>query len=99
MAFDLPLPRQLAKAGWKVKIRDKERLEEPHLTIIKGTKAWRLGLRSGTFLLDDDRWQDFPDTLRRAIEDDWNRLCQEWDTMYPNNPVSSNKENDDEEDD
>jgi hypothetical protein len=50
MPFDLRLARQLAKAGWKVKIRDKERLEEPHLTIIKGTRSWRIGLRSRAFL-------------------------------------------------
>jgi hypothetical protein len=50
MAFDLALSRQLARAGWKVKVRDKERLEEPHLTIIKGTRSWRVGIRSRAFL-------------------------------------------------
>jgi hypothetical protein len=63
MAFDLPLSRQLAKAGWKVKIRDKERLEEPHLTILKGTRCWRLSMRSGQFL-DDGSWNDLPERLR-----------------------------------
>ena len=86
MAFNLQLPRGLAKAGWKVKIRDRERLEEPHLTIIKGTRAWRVGLRSGSFL-DDGRWKDFPDELHEVIEQVWATLRQMWNTMYPNNPV------------
>ena len=86
MAFDLPLSRRLAKAGWKVKIRDKERLEEPHLTIIRGTRSWRIGLRSGAFL-DEGKWKDFPDELREAIEQNWNPLSREWDAMNPHNPV------------
>lgn len=91
MAFDLKLSRQLAKSGWKVKIRDKERLEEPHLTIIKGTLCWRVGLRSRAFL-DEGRWKDFPDDLREAIEGNWNRLCREWDAVYPDNPVPASEE-------
>lgn len=99
MAFDLPLPRQLAKAGWKVKIRDKERLEEPHFTIIRGTDCWRFGLRSKTFL-DGGRWKDFPDRLREIIEAkaSWERLCREWDRIYPNNPVAGEEDEDDDDD-
>jgi hypothetical protein len=96
MPFDLALTRQLAKAGWKVKIRDKERLEEPHLTIIKGTDAWRIGLRSRAFL-DGGRWKDFPDALCEAIDDNWDLLCHEWDAMYPNNPVPADEENGDDD--
>ena len=97
MAFDLPLPKQLAKAGWKVKIRDKERLEQPHLTIIKGMQAWRVGLRSGDFL-ETARWRDFPRALRRAIVDSWDGLCAAWDAMYPNDPVVAKEEDGDDED-
>jgi hypothetical protein len=86
MAFSLRLARQLTKAGWKVKIRDKERLEEPHITIINGTDAWRIGLRSRAFL-DDGRWKDFPDDLRVTLEANWERMCREWDAIYPNNRV------------
>jgi hypothetical protein len=42
MPFDVPLPKKLAKAGWKVKIREKERLEEPHTTIFFNAKKWRV---------------------------------------------------------
>jgi hypothetical protein len=96
MAFDLRLPRVLAKQGWKVKIRDKEHLEEPHVTILRKTAAWRLGLRGGRFLDKDCSWKDFPDQLRAAIEGGWEELCQAWDAMYPNNPVAG--ESDDDED-
>lgn len=97
MAFDLPLPRQLAKAGWKVKIRDKERLEQPHVTIIKGTACWRLGLRDMTFLDEDSKWKDIPDLLQQIIEktENWERLCQAWDGMYPNNEVAGEEEEND----
>ncbi|MFO0967326.1 MAG: hypothetical protein U0793_17345 [Gemmataceae bacterium] len=91
MAFDLPLSKQLAKAGWKVKIRDKERLEQPHATIIRGTDSWRLGLRTGEFM-DEGRWKDFPDDLRTTIEENWRQLCREWDALYPHNPVPSEEE-------
>lgn len=91
MAFDLPLPRKLAKAGWKVKIRDKERLEQPHLTIIRGTQAWRVGLRSHAFL-DGGKWKDFPKELQEEIESNWDVLAAEWDRMYPHNPVPADDE-------
>ena len=95
MAFQLKLPRQLAKAGLKVKIRDKERLEEPHLTIIKGTDSWRYGLRRKTFL-DKGSWKDFPKGLREAIEKNWVQLCRQWDAMYPHNPISTQEDENDE---
>ena len=91
MAFALPLPRPLAKAGWKVKIRDKERLEEPHVTIMRGTRCWRLGLRSRTFLDPGDSWGDIPERPRQHVtaELNWKRLGQEWDRMYPDNRVTA----------
>ena len=45
MAFSLKLPPPLAKEGWKIKIRDRERLEPPHVTIFHKRRVWRLGLR------------------------------------------------------
>ncbi|MBW3543099.1 MAG: hypothetical protein KY476_22805 [Planctomycetes bacterium] len=90
MAFNLRLPDALRKARWKVKIRDKELREPPHVTIIRGTDAWRLGLRDGAFL---DRRPDpsaIPDSLMELIEEreTWNLLCDEWDRLYPANPVA-----------
>src|SRR2546425_12809991 len=48
--FTLNLPEPWASRGWKVKIRDRERLEPPHGTILQKTRAWRFDLRSDEFL-------------------------------------------------
>jgi hypothetical protein len=79
------MPSLLAKMRWKVKIRDKERVEDPHITIYK-TETWRVGLRDGRFL-DGGGWNDMPDGLQEIVETNWKRLQAEWDRMYPNNPV------------
>jgi hypothetical protein len=97
VAFTFPLPDALRKARWKVKIRDKETREPPHVTIIRGTDAWRINLRTGEFM---DARPDPADVSSESIdvimEDDaWQQLRDEWDAMYPNNPVSS--DDDDEE--
>jgi hypothetical protein len=89
MAFTLSLPAALKKARWKVKIRDKETREPPHVTIIRGTDAWRIDLRTGAFMNDSPDPKDVPDELLKLIkaEATWQQLCNEWDQMYPNNPV------------
>lgn len=94
MAFSLPLPAAWRSQGWKVKIRDKERLEPPHVTILRGTRAWRLGLRTGKFLDSEPDPADVPLELVTEVRRHWPRLQEEWDTMYPKNLVKS-KENGD----
>jgi hypothetical protein len=96
MAFTLILPRLLAKMRWKVKIRDRERVEDPHLTIVRGTMVWRVGLRDGRFL-DGGSWKDMPKGLQAVVEANWQQLCAEWDRMYPHNPVRGDEGNDDED--
>jgi hypothetical protein len=44
MAFRLPLPDPLPARGCKVKIRDLERNEPPHVTIVQKQRAWRFAL-------------------------------------------------------
>jgi hypothetical protein len=51
MPFDLPLPRNLA-SSWRVKIYDNERLEPPHVTVVKGRESWRINLRTREFMDD-----------------------------------------------
>jgi len=89
MAFSLSLTVALAKARWKVKIRDKETREPPHVTIIRGTLAWRLNLRTGDYMDADPDPVDVPDELLDLIFEatTWKRICDEWDRMYPDNPV------------
>lgn len=50
MAYEIELPRHLKRQGWKIKIRDRERAEPPHVTIIRRTNSWRWGLREQDFL-------------------------------------------------
>lgn len=97
MAFNFPLPDALRKARWKVKIRDKETCEPPHATIIRGAEAWRVNLRTGEFMDAKPDPSDVPKGVIDLInaEEPWKRLCDEWDAMYPNNPVSGEDENED----
>jgi hypothetical protein len=87
VAFSFLLPKQLRKAGWKLKIRDKENRESPHVTILRGTSVWRVNLRTLTFM---DRQPDpsgIPNNLKRLISANHKQLCDEWDRRYPTNPV------------
>ena len=98
MPYRLKLPRALRERGWKVKIREKERLEPPHLTILRGGQTWRLGLRSRGFLIPPGGvWNEIDPEVRELIEDEdnWDDLCNAWDAMYPSNPVSSEDDDDD----
>jgi len=67
MPFSLPLPDSLRHQGWKVKIREKERVEEPHATVIRGKQVWRFGLRSLGFLDADPDPRHVPQEVVDAI--------------------------------
>ncbi len=87
MPFSLRIPTRLSKAGWKVKIRDKEVREPPHVSIIRRTWTWRLDLRTTEFMDDDPDPTRVPGTLLDYIDKHWEQICMEWDKMYPENPV------------
>jgi hypothetical protein len=95
--FDLPLPASLRNARWKVKIREKETREPPHVTILRGTDAWRIDLRTKTFM---DQVPD-PSVVPKALLDfilqpaNWKTICAEWDERYPTNPVQQKEDNED----
>ena len=89
MAWSLLLPPHL-KQQWHVKIRDKERNEPPHLTVMRGPQAWRIDLRSRAFLVPPGgSWSDLPVDLQHAIQNSWREACDQWDATYPHNPVRS----------
>lgn len=90
MAYALPLTAALKTARWKVKIRDKETREPPHVTILRGTEAWRINLRTGDFMDDAPDPSRVPAELIEFIRagETWQCLCVEWDRMYPDNPVA-----------
>jgi hypothetical protein len=87
------LPKKLKKQGWRVKIRKDERVEPPHVTIIRsGGDEWRLGLRDWELLVPPGgKWRDLDVELRRFLEDEGvrSRLRAVWDQRYPSNPIES----------
>ena len=89
MAFELALPPPFPAQDWKVKIRDKERAEPPHVTILHRKKAWRFGLRERAFLDGEPPPREVPFEILEAIHAAHDLLCAEWDLRYPHNPVSS----------
>ena len=88
MPFELKLPESQRRAGWKVKILEKERLEPPHATIIFGWKKWRLGLRDERFLDVGHSWKQIPDEVKSTVMDNLEDLRHAWDAKYPGNPVA-----------
>jgi hypothetical protein len=87
MAYSLALSRRWSAERWKVKIRDKERVEPPHVSLIRGTRTWRFGLRSRIFLDKEPNPAEVPAELVQEILASWDELIAEWDAMYPENPV------------
>ena len=90
MPFDVPLPRKLRAEGWKVKIREKARVEPPHDTLLHNADEWRLGLRDRQLLVPPGgRIRDIDPAVMRLVEEHWGQLIEAWDAKYPENPVSS----------
>ncbi len=77
MAFNFRLPKQFPK-HWAVKIRDKERNEVPHVTILRKTKAWRINLCTGQFM---DQKPDPSEVPKKRIDlilenANWELICR-----------------------
>jgi hypothetical protein len=93
MAYAVRLPPALA-GQWAIKIRDRERVEPPHCTILKGTRAWRVDLRSGKFMDAEPDPREVPNAVLAALKSHWDELCARWDEMYPGNPVAGEEPSD-----
>ena len=91
MPYNLALPLPLRRQGWKAKIREKERLETPHVSIILRTKTWRFDLRESRFLDRVPRPREVPAPLRTFLRRNLAVLRQAWDDMYPENPVGDDQ--------
>ena len=92
MPFALTLPEPWASRGWKAKIRDRERLEPPHVTILQKTRAWRFDLRSATFLDREPDPKEVPEEIVTALRSSLELLRQEWDRIFPENPIFSTQD-------
>lgn len=89
MAHRFDLPHALAAAGWIIKIRDRERVEPPHVTVMHRARAWRFGLREGAFLDRIPPARDVPKLLRAQLKERCAEFTLVWDLLYPENPVFS----------
>ena len=79
------LPQHLKDQGWKVKIRDKERAEPPHVSIIKKKETWRWSLRDQSFLDKKPPPKKIPAELTEHLRSNLEILTKIWDQMYPHN--------------
>ena len=95
MPYELTLSKKLKIQGWKVKIREKERVEPPHVTVMHNEDEWRIGLRDKQLLVPPGgRLKDIDPDVIRTIEENWSELKEAWDAKYPENPVSSAEDED-----
>jgi hypothetical protein len=92
MTYSLSMPRALKDQGWRVKIRNLDRSEEPHVTIMRKTMSWRYRIRNPGFM---DRAPDpnlVPGEVIHHITAHLEELRREWDLRYPENPVASEED-------
>ncbi len=92
MPVELRLPVGLRQARWKVKIREKESREPPHVSILRRTSKWRINLRTGECMDRRPKPSDLPQDLIDIVKANWHWLCQQWDAKYPDNPVEGDKD-------
>jgi hypothetical protein len=84
ISFALPDPWD---KRWRLKIRDKETVEPPHVSLLRGTSCWRLDLRTPRFLDKRPAEREVPRKLLKHILGRHDELVVAWDALYPNNPV------------
>ena len=89
MSTKLRLPEPWWSRGWRIKIRGWEVVEPPHLTLMKGTLAWRFGLRNRRFLDKHPDPADVPEEIVKFLRKNLKKYIRQWDSMYPENPVRS----------
>ncbi|HKP75068.1 MAG TPA: hypothetical protein VJT67_05960 [Longimicrobiaceae bacterium] len=75
-----------------MKIREDERTEEPHASVLFKLWAWRLSLRTGEFLDAAPPPREEPRELVEWIWSQREQLRAEWDEKYPENVVFSKEE-------
>lgn len=75
--------------GWQLKIRDKERVEPPHVSILYKTRCWRFGLRERDLLDEVPPRRAVPRAILDDITARTDEFARAWNQLYPENPVNS----------
>ncbi len=91
MAISFPLPEPWDSQGWRLKIRDKERVEPPHVSLMRKTQTWRFNLRDGAFMDHHPDPAEVPKELMELLSQQIENYRTAWDAMYPKNPVGISK--------
>jgi len=89
VAKSFALPAPYGRHGWKLKIRDRERVEPPHVTVLFRARSWRFGLREGAFLDREPDPRRVPQGILDFIAANLRDLVEAWDELYPHNKVWS----------
>ena len=70
----------------------------PHITVLRGTKSWRINLRTVQFLDRTPAPREVPRQLLRHVLGRFDEFISVWDELYPLNPVQSLERDSDDED-
>ena len=89
MVYLLPLPKHLRVQGWKIKIRNLERTEDPHVAILWKTYSWRYNIRRSGFMDREPDPREVPIDVVAHIQEHMKKLQEEWDKKHPHNPIGS----------
>ena len=89
MPVTFDLSAALKASGWKVKIREKETVEPPHVTVINGLQAWRWDLRKMKFMDKKPPKKLVPKTIVDFLKKNHKEIVAAWDKKYPLNTVDS----------
>ena len=92
MPITFDISADLKKSGWKVKIREKETVEPPHVTVINGLKAWRWDLREKKFMDKKPPKKLVPTAIVKFLKENHGDIVAAWDKKYPLNKVASGDE-------
>lgn len=95
MPFSLTLSPVLHRAGWHVKIFDREQIESPHVTVLRRVVKWRIDLRDRSFMDRTPDPKDVPEEVMDIIRAHWEQPCRQWDIIHPENPVEDEEGDDD----
>lgn len=89
MPYNAKISQNHKKAGWKVKISEKETCEPPHMTVCFKTKRWRVNLRNLEFMDKSPDPKEIPKSLLKEILKTKfvQNMKDEWDRKYPENTV------------